>query len=71
MSAAMEQAGGLSVRDKLYLLTNALLEEKSGGARPGKDNIEVAEIDFIKGCTWLVGTVDPALDGVGDTTEPD
>ena len=51
MSAAMEQAGGLSVRDKLYLLTNALLEEKSGGARPGKDNIEVAEIDFIKGCT--------------------
>ena len=71
MSAAIEQAGGLSVRDKLYLLTSALFEEKSGGARPGKDNIEVAEIDFIKGCTWLVGTVDPALDGVGDTTEPD
>ena len=70
MSAAMEQAGGLSVRDKLYLLTNALLDEKSGGAKPGKDNIELVEVDFVKGCTWPVGAVCPALDGVGGCSDP-
>ena len=74
ISAAMEQAGGLSVSDKLYLLTSALLDEKSVGARPGKDTIELAEIDFIMdtACAGLVGPVGSAWDGdgVGGTTGP-
>ena len=59
----MEHAGGLSVRDKLYLLTNAFDDEKSGGANPGRDNMELADIDFISG--WAAGAVLSGLVGAG------
>ena len=56
--------------DRLYLLTNAFADEKSGGAKPGRDNIELADTDFIildlaAGSVWagLVGTAGPGRDG--------